>query len=113
MSVRAANASGVSAPSQTVTLTFPTACSGAPLPPARFLAYNVGSTLFVSWDPAATGPAPESFQLIVTGSFVGSVPTSVRQLSGAVPPGTYNLSVRAANPCGSSAATGVQTVVIP
>ena len=113
LSVRAVNASGSSASSPPVTLTFPTACSGAPQPVANFLAYKTGGTLFLNWDPPASGTAPTSYLLNVTGSFVGSIPTSLRALSGAVPAGTYNFSVVATNACGASAPTAVQTVSLP
>lgn len=34
-------------------------------------------------------------------------------LAGVTPPGTYTLDVAAANPCGQSAPTAAQTVVVP
>ena len=110
--VRATNAGGASAASNAVTLSFPGPCTGAPSPSANFLAYTVGGTIYVVWDPAPTGPATTSFVLNVTGAFVGNFPTTGRSLSGAVPPGTYNLSLTSVNACGS-ATTAVQTVVIP
>jgi Bacterial Ig domain len=111
--LRAVNAAGMSAPSAPVTLTFPFPCSGPPLTPSGFLAYRIGNTISVIWDPATTGPAPTLFRLNVTGSFVVSVPTPSRSLSGGVGPGTYNLSVVALNPCGPSAPTELQTVIVP
>lgn len=111
--LRAANAGGASPQSNSVTLSFPGACAGPPLTPSNFLAYRIGNTVFVLWDPAATGPAPTGFQLNVGGSFVGSLPTPGRALSGTVPAGSYQLSVLATNPCGASTATPVQTVVVP
>ncbi len=113
LSVRAVNASGSSASSTPVTLTFPTACSGAPQPVANFLAYKAGGSLFLNWEPPATGTAPTSYLLNVTGAYVGSIPTSLRALSGAVPAGTYHFSVVARNACGDSAPTAVQTVSLP
>ena len=113
LTVRGVNAGGIGPPSPPVTLTFPGACSGAPLPPARFLAYRAGTTIFAVWDPAASGPAPSGFVLHVTGSYVGDIPTAARSLSGAIGPGSYGLSVRATNACGSSAPTTVQTVLVP
>jgi surface-anchored protein len=113
LTVRATNASGTGVASNPVTLTFPAGCTGAPLPVSNFVAFNVGATLFLSWDTAASGPAPTGYALDVTGSFVGSVPTAMKALSGAVPPGTYNVAVTASNACGASAATPVQTVTIP
>ncbi|MGE0361883.1 MAG: hypothetical protein AB7R67_14295, partial [Vicinamibacterales bacterium] len=111
--VRAVNAAGASAPSNAVTVHVPSQCSGGPQPPANFLAYRVGTTVVALWDPPTTGPAPTHFVLDVNGAFVGSVATVGRSLSGPVPPGTYELAVRAQNPCGPSVATPVQTVTIP
>jgi hypothetical protein len=113
MAVRSLNASGPSAPSETVTLTFPGACSGAPQVPTSFLATKAGSTITVIWAPPAAGPAPTGYVLRVTGAFVGELPTTARRLSGAVGQGTYHLSVRATNPCGESVDTAVETVSIP
>ena len=111
--VRAANGSGSSAPSNPVTLAFPATCSGIPQPVSNFVAYAVGRTLFLSWDPGASGAAPTSFVLNSTGAFVGSIPTTLQDLSGGVPPGTYNFTIAAVNACGPSAPTPVKTVAIP
>jgi hypothetical protein len=113
LSVSASNATGSSAPSNAVTVTVPGPCSGAPLAPAGFLAYRVGSTIFVVWDPPPSGPAPTQYVLNVSGAFNASLPTTARTLSGAVGAGSYNLSVAASNACGTSAATAVQTVTVP
>ncbi|MGH9174883.1 MAG: hypothetical protein ACRD1H_11020, partial [Vicinamibacterales bacterium] len=113
LTLRASNAAGTSGPSNPVTLTFPGACSGAPLTPTNFLASKAGSVITVVWDPAASGAAPTGFVLNVSGSFVGSFPTTQRSLSGTVGAGTYTLSVYATNACGASAATSSQTIVIP
>ncbi len=112
LSLRATNASGSSGASNTVTVTVPSACTGAPLTPANVLAYRNGNTLFVVWDPAASGPAPTGYVVHVAGSFSGSIPTTGRALSGAVSAATYNLSVVATNACGSSPATPAQVVTI-
>lgn len=112
--VRAVNAAGVTGPpSNAVTLTFPGGCSGAPGVPANLLAYRAGSTIYVVWDPPASGPAPIGYLLHVTGAFVGTFPTAARSLSGAVGAGRYGLSVSATNGCGAGAATPVQTVEVP
>jgi hypothetical protein len=111
--VSAQNTSGTSAESNAVTLTFPGACSGAPLTPVKFLAHKVGGTIFVVWDPAPSGAATTGYVLNVTGAFVGSIPTTSRALSGTAGPGSYGLSVAATNACGSSLATSVQTISIP
>lgn len=114
LSLRASNAAGSSPSSNAITLNFPFAgCSGVPLPPSNFLAYRIGNTINVVWDPAATGAAPTGYQLTVTGTFGGTFGTPARSLSGTVGSGSYNLSVSAANACGASAATPVQTIVVP
>jgi hypothetical protein len=83
------------------------------LAPTEVLVYRVGSTVYIDWAPATSGPAPTAFVLIVTGSAEGSFVTSGRALSGAVGPGTYVLSVVAVNPCGASPGSSPQTVVVP
>ena len=96
-----------------MTLTFPTACSGPPQSVTNFVAYHVGGTLFLNWDIGASGPAPTTFLLNVTGAYVGSIPTPLKALNGVVQAGTYNFTVVATNPCGASAPTAVQTVTLP
>ena len=113
LSLRATNGGGPSAASNAVVVTVPGACSGAPLTPTNFLAYKTGNTIYVVWDPGASGPAPTGYTLMVTGAYVGSIPTTERSLSWAVGPGSYGLSVAATNACGASTATAVQTVTIP
>jgi hypothetical protein len=81
--------------------------------PEKFLAYKIGSTVFVRWDPPLSGPTPTEYVLQVSGSFSGSLITTGRSLSGVAGPGTYGLSVRAVNACGSSALTPQQDVTIP
>lgn len=111
--VRAQNAAGVSAATSGVTLTFPGSCVAAPRVPATFVAYRTGNVVRLSWDPPADGPAPLSYRVSVTGALISAFPVSGRELAGAVPPGTYNLSVAAVNPCGIGPATSAQTVVVP
>ena len=36
----------------------PGPCANRPLTPVNFLAHRIGSTVYVVWDPAATGPPP-------------------------------------------------------
>jgi hypothetical protein len=113
LQIRGANGGGASPPSAPITLSFPGACSGIPLPPDNFLAYKTGSIISVLWDPPPTGAAPTSYVVHVTGAFVGSVPLTTRGISAPVGPGSYSISVASVNACGSSAATAPQTVVIP
>ena len=111
--VSAFNGSGSSAASNSVSLTFPGGCSGVPLPPTGFQATKSGNTITVNWSPPASGPAVTLYTLQVTGSFVGSFPTSTRTMAGTVAPGSYTISVAASNQCGASAATTPVTVSIP
>jgi len=113
MSLRAVNSTGISASSNSVTLTFPGACSGAPAPPTNFVATPGVNALSLTWGLPASGPAPSGYLLIVSGAFVGSVPVSGRSIAGAVPAGTYTLSIAATNVCGSSAPSPPVTVTIP
>lgn len=112
-SVVATNASGASAPTEPVTLTFPAGCSGAPQTVTNVAAYRIGNTLSVSWEPPSSGAAPTSYVLNVSGSYVGSISTTLRAMSGVVPPGTYNLSVVAVNACGAGTGSPIQAVVVP
>lgn len=112
--VRAANATGSSAAAAPVTLTFPATCTGVPAAPRNYLFYRAGNVVNLLWDPPATGPAATAYVLNVTGSFTGSVAVGAsRNPSGAVPPGTYSVSISGLNACGASAPTVVQTVVVP
>ncbi|WP_186407722.1 Ig-like domain-containing protein [Candidatus Accumulibacter aalborgensis] len=111
--VRVISPTGTSAPSSAVTLAFPAACSGPPQAPTAFLAYRVGSSVVLSWDPPAGGPAPTGYVVAVSGAFAGTIPVGGRAISGVVAPGTYRLSVAGTNPCGTGAATAAQTVVVP
>jgi hypothetical protein len=111
--LRAVNASGASVESNAVTVTVPGACSGVPQPPNNFQAYRVGTTITVLWDAPATGPAPTSYTLVVSGGFAGSFATTDRTLSGVVGAGSYTLAVQSNHACGSSVLTTSQTVVVP
>jgi YVTN family beta-propeller protein len=113
LNLRAANATGASALSNSVTLTVPSACSGVPAAPSNFLASKDGNLITVLWERATTGAAATGFVVNVTGSFVGSFPTTQRTLSGTVGPGVYTITVQATNVCGASLPTLPQTVVIP
>ena len=83
LSLRAVNGAGVSASSNPVTVTFPGACSGAPLPPANFLAFNTGNTLFLRWDTAASGSGAEQLRpgrdRLVRGQRAGDRPRTERR----------------------------------
>lgn len=111
--VRAANGSGSSSASAPVTLTFPSACSGAPQTPLNLTATDTGRFLTVSWEPPSSGAAVGSYVLDVSGAVTLSVPLSARTISSPVPPGSYTFSVRAVNACGTSASSAPVTVAVP
>lgn len=112
-SVRAVNAAGTSGSSNPITLTFPTTCSGAPQTPVNFAVAKFGQVVSLTWQAAVSGPAGISYQLDVTGAYVGRVPLTARILTAMVPAGVYNLRVRAVNECGTSGYTAVQAVAVP
>lgn len=111
--VRQTNAGGASAASNPVTLTFPGGCTGRPQAATQFVAFKSGGVLFLHWDPPASGPAPSTYVLVVTGSVVGSFPMIGRSFSVPPPPGSYTLSIVTTNACGPSAPTPSQTVSFP
>ncbi len=108
----ASNAGGVSPPSNAVTLTFPGSCSGPPGIPIDFAVAKSGSTLTLTWNPPVAGAAVTSYVIHASGTITASLPTLARSVSGTVGPGTYSLSVVAANDCGTSPPTDVITVTV-
>lgn len=113
LSVRATNAAGTSVPSNSVTVTVPGTCAGVPDVPAGFVVNRLGSTLFLFWDAAPSGPATTGFVVTVSGTFTGSFTLTSPTISGTVGPGSYGVSVAGTNACGQGAATAVQTVIVP
>jgi hypothetical protein len=107
----AVNAAGRSAASEPITLTFPGACV-APAIPTWVTAGVAGGLVTVRWEPGVGGGAATDY--LVTAEGVGSVPTGgARVVAGVLPAGAYRIYVQAVNPCGTSAASVVQTVVVP
>lgn len=100
-------------PSIPVTLTFPGTCAGPPLPPVAFSASTQGGSVFLDWLPPASGEAITGYLVSVIGAFTGAFPMTARTLAAPVPPGQYAISVASVGPCGTSAATAPQTVVVP
>jgi Bacterial Ig domain len=111
--VRAQNAAGVSGPSNSESLSFPSPCSGPPSSPENLAAFAVGNVINLGWNPASAGRAPTGFVLNVSGAYNLALPLSTRGISAPVPPGSYTFTVAAANACGTSPATAPQTVVVP
>lgn len=111
--VRTANQFGLGPVSNTLTLTFPGACSGVPDAAEAFVSYAVGNTLFVRWRKPTRGVAPTAYRLSVSGAFTGVFVLPVPDISGAVGPGSYTLTVTTTNACGDGPTTPAQTVTIP
>lgn len=111
--VVASNAAGSSAPSNTLTLTFPAACTGVPGAPVRLAVERSGRTLSLAWSPPESGGAVTAYVLTVSGAFSGVFPLTGRTISAPVAPGAYTFRLQAANACGASAATAPVTVVVP
>ena len=80
--------------SNPVTLTFPNGCSGAPSPPADFLAYAIGNVVHLVWDPPPAGVAATSYVVTVGGSFAGSFPSVLRSIRAPAPVGGVQLQRR-------------------
>lgn len=110
--VRAVNDQGASTPSAPVTLTFPGACQ-VPGLPQGLQAYTVGRHLSVLWDPPSAGAAVMGYVLSVSGTYTLTLPISGTEVSSPVPPGVYSFQVRAGNACGTGAASGPVSVVVP
>ncbi len=114
LQLRAINAAGVSSPASTpLTLTFPSACSGIPQTPTDFVAFREGRTIFLRWQSPPAGAAAGDYVVNVSGAFAGNVRTPARHVEGTVGPGTYVLTVAAANACGISPPSPSRTIVIP
>jgi hypothetical protein len=113
LSVSASSAGGMSAPSNSVTLSFPTDCSGIPGAPTNLQAWKVGDVIYLLWNSPVGGPAVTGYRVAVSGAYQGSFATVARSISGRAARGTYDLSVSATNVCGAGPPTPSQTVVIP
>lgn len=111
--VRAANATGASAASAPVTLTFPGACSGSPQTPLNLAVTRAGHQLTLTWDPPAAGPAVAGYVLSVSGPVSLALPVTTRSIAGPVPAGAYTFRVRASNACGQSANSPAQAITVP
>jgi len=110
-SVRAVNAAGTSAASNSVSLGFPGACV-MPGAPEAFQAYVVGNVVYLHWDPPTTGTAAR-YLLRVAGPVSTNLPVDGRALSSPAPPGTYTLAVAAVSSCGTGPETAAQSVTVP
>ena len=86
-----------------------------PATPSRLLGLVNGSALGLSWMQPATGGAPTSMLLDVSGAIATTLPIPAGESFAypAVPPGTYTFTVRAANAVGVSAASSPVTLTFP
>ena len=100
LSLVAANASGVSEPSNAISLSFPGTCTGPPRAPTKFTSWREGATMVVSWQPPESGPAVSSYTVSLSGALVATFETTAHSVSGPLGPGEYAISVTAVNACG-------------
>ncbi len=121
--VRAANDSGVSAPSNEAVIVVgggggPAPCGGPPDAPGS-LQFNVnGSTVTLAW--SAAGGSPISY-VVEAGSFAGGADLVVSDTGNAgtsltaagVGAGTYFVRIRGRNACGTSAASNEVIIAVP
>ncbi len=111
--VTALNGGAPGGATSTVQLTFPGTCAGPPNPPTAFSLSTQGGRVYLNWLPPSSGAAVTHYVVQATGAFTGSFPLATRTFSAPVPPGSYSVSVASVGPCGTSAATAPQTVVVP
>jgi hypothetical protein len=112
VTVAAVNGGGASGPSNAVVVAASAACSGAPNPPRAFSASTQGGVVYLDWLPPATGEAVTSYVVSVTGAFTGSFMLPGRTLAAPVPSGSYTVRVSSVGPCGTSAPSAAQTIVV-
>ncbi len=120
LTVVASNASGPGTETSPVTVSVPSPPPpgpGAPGPPTNFQATVSGNTLSLSWGPPASGVAATSYNVIgrtTLGAVIASQNVGdTRSFVGAVPNGTYVLSVQAVNASGAGLETAPRTVAVP
>ena len=111
--LRGVNGAGASSQSGSVSVTVPTTTCALPRVPMNYSAIRSGNAVIMAWDAPSGGTPATGYQILVSGTYSGAFPTPARGFAAAAPPGTYVLSVRAVNACGSGPATAFQTVVIP
>lgn len=99
--------------SGTIQLNVPGTCLGPPNPPTAFSFSAQGGRVYLDWRSPANGEAVTSYVLDVSGAFTGTVPTTSRSLAVPVWAGSYTVRVASVGPCGTSAFTAPQTVVVP
>lgn len=113
--VAAVNTSGPSAASNEVQVTVDGACA-APGPPDRFAAEVSGTTVSMRWQPPLTGGWPTGYILEAGSDPVSSdlvrLPVGGLSFTAQAGNGVYFVRARAANACGTSAASLTYPVLI-
>ncbi|MGE0814102.1 MAG: hypothetical protein AB7O28_00880 [Vicinamibacterales bacterium] len=114
--LRAANACGVSGPSNEVAVLLD---GSTPLPvaPTAFVAATAGRDVAFSWQPPTGGGLPSGYRIeagLTPGTVMVSVPTVVPGLFVPnAPPGSYYVRVRAVNAAGDGPASNEVHLVVP
>ncbi|MEZ5291530.1 MAG: fibronectin type III domain-containing protein [Vicinamibacterales bacterium] len=114
--LRAANACGVSGPSNEVAVLLD---GSTPLPsaPTAFTAVTSGRDVAFSWQPPAVGGLPSGYRIeagLAPGAVMVSVPTVVPGLFVPnAPPGSYYVRVRAVNAAGDGPVSNEVHLVVP
>ena len=87
----------------------------APSAPTNLLGLVNGSNLSLAWRNTFEGGAPTSLLLDVSGTLSATLPLPLATTFSfaGVPPGTYTLSLRAANPAGTSGPSNPVTLTFP
>jgi predicted phage tail protein len=114
--VRALNAEGTSGPSNEEVVQVGTGCQAAPNPPGGLVATESGSNVTLNWSPPAGGCPPTTYVInagLAPGGLprVASIPVGLNTtFSGTGPPGTYYVTVAAANAFGTSGPSNEERV---
>jgi hypothetical protein len=87
----------------------------APSAPEAPLVLVSGDTVTLNWATNFVGGEPTGQQLVVTGSFNGTLDIGLREGAtyGGVPAGTYQVRTRSSNAAGGNVSSGVSTVTVP
>ncbi|MEZ5284721.1 MAG: Ig-like domain-containing protein [Vicinamibacterales bacterium] len=111
--IRGANAAGVGAPSQDMSIVMGAAsgCVGLPAPPVLLPPVVTGNTVTLSWNAPAAGGTPSSY-VLMAGSAPGAsnlarfgTGNAATSYAASAPDGLYFVRIAASNACGTGAAS--------